>query len=253
MLATRRPPSRLAPWYGSERNFAYVAEVQPVLDKHCVSCHDYGKAAGEKLNLAGDLGLLFNTSYSELRRKKFVQVPGAGPFQVLQPKSWGSHASKLVEVLLNGHGDDAIDAEVQLDRESFDRIVTWIDINAPYYPEYASNFRDNLYGRSPLDDRQLAELKSLTGSTDVNFTRPDLSPCLARFTDRADPAYRQAMSIIAAGKQLLSEHPRADMPGFRLVSPIEIAQQAKYDALQQAEQQARQAAVRGEKRFDARQ
>jgi len=253
MLATRRPPSRLAPWYGGERNFAYVAEVQPVLDKHCVSCHDYGKAAGEKLNLAGDLGLLFNTSYSELRRKKYVQVPGAGPHQVLQPKSWGSHASKLVEVLLKGHGDEAVDAEVHLDREAFDRIVTWVDINAPYYPEYASNFRDNLYGRSPLDDRQLAELKSLTGSTDVNFTRPDLSPCLARFTDRADPACQRALALIAAGKQLLAERPRADMPGFRLVSPIEIAQQAKYDALQQAEQQARQAAVRGEKRFDARQ
>jgi hypothetical protein len=41
-------------------------------------------------------------------------------------------------VLLEGHGKPEIDRRVKLDRESFDRIVTWIDINAPYYPEYAA-------------------------------------------------------------------------------------------------------------------
>ena len=46
-------------------------------------------------------------------------------------------------------GKPEIDEKVKLDPESFDRIVTWIDSNAPYYPSYAGGaFRDNLYGRS---------------------------------------------------------------------------------------------------------
>ncbi len=247
--AMRRPPSPLQPWYGPDRNFGYVAEVQPVFDKHCVRCHDYGQVAGQKLNLAGDMGLLFNTSYVELRKKKYVNVPGAGPFQTLLPKSWGSHVSRLAEVLLKGHGDPAIDAQVHLDEEGFSRIVAWIDINAPYYPEYASAYRDNRYGRSPLDEAQLGEVRRLTGSDEVNFTRPVWSPCLARFQNASDPARVAALSLIEDGRRTLAAGPRADLPGFRLVSETEIRQQAKYDALRSAEAQSRAAIAHGEKQY----
>ncbi|MCH5373365.1 MAG: hypothetical protein JJ992_05275, partial [Planctomycetes bacterium] len=133
-LAWQHGPRSLESWYGPARLFSFTAEVQPVLDQHCVRCHDYGEQAGDKLNLAGDLGLVFNTSYVELRSKRYVEVVGAGPFQIQDPLSWGSHASRLTKTLIEGHGDPEIDRQVQLDREGFDRIVTWIDINAPYYP-----------------------------------------------------------------------------------------------------------------------
>ncbi|MCU0959339.1 MAG: hypothetical protein MUF48_04480 [Pirellulaceae bacterium] len=246
-LAMRRAASVLEPWYGPEREFGYLAEVQPVLDRHCVGCHDYGQEAGQKLNLAGDLGLPFNTSYVQLRKKQLVRVPGAGPAETLPPMSWGSHASPLVEILRQGHGDPAIDQQVQLDAESFDRVVTWIDLNAPYYPVYASAYRDNRFGRSPLDDAQLAEIRRLTGSEDVNLTRPQWSPCLARFEDPADPARLAALAIIEAGQRQLAIRPRGDMPDFQLVAELEQRQQAKYDRLQHAEAQGRAAAVRGDK------
>ncbi|MFH1919590.1 MAG: hypothetical protein ABIP48_06900, partial [Planctomycetota bacterium] len=145
-MATGRGPSKLTPWYGPPRKFSYAQEVQPVFDAHCVECHDYRQEAGRTLNLAGDLGLMFNTSYYELRSKGYVNVPGAGPFQVLKPKTWGSHASRLVQVLLAGHEDPEIDKKIKLAPEDFDRIVTWIDVNAPYYAEYASAYRENRYG-----------------------------------------------------------------------------------------------------------
>lgn len=250
--ALRRPPSPLQPWYGEERNFGYLAEVQPVFDQHCVRCHDYGQPAGETLNLAGDLGLLFNTSYTQLRGKRLVHVPGAGPFQTLPPKSWGSHASRLAQILRDGHGDPAIDDQIHLDRESFDRIITWIDLNGPYYPEYASAYPNHRFGRSPLDDHELNELQRLTGSQDANFTRPELSPCLTRFTDDGDAARLAALEIIQRGRERLATRPRADMPGFQLVSETEIAQQAKYDALRAAERRAREAIARGEKYYPDR-
>ena len=257
--ATSRGPSRLAPWYGPPRKFSYAQEVQPVFDKHCVECHDYPEEAGRKLNLAGDLGLVFNTSYTELRSKHYVNVPGAGPHQVLKPKSWGSHTSRLVEVLLAGHEDPEINKKVKLDPEDFDRIVTWIDINAPYYAEYASGYRENQYGRSPLDAGQLGRLGELTGvdfndrksASQVSFTRPELSPCLEKLSDPGDANYREALAIIRAGQAMLAQRPRADMPGFQLTSQVEIDQEAKYQARLEVEAAMRKSIARGEKQYDA--
>jgi hypothetical protein len=240
-LAWRREPRSLKPWYGPERLFSYTAEVQPVLDRHCVRCHDYGTQAGQKLNLAGDLGLVFNTSYTELRGKGYVQVVGAGPFQVQAPLSWGSHASRLMKTLREGHGDEEIDREVHLDEESFDRIVTWIDINAPYYSSYAGGaFRDNLYGRSPLSNGELKQLGELTDvnlldrghAAHVNFTRPEQSDCLDGLRDPDDPRRDEALALIRRGSERLAEHLRPDMPGWCMDSPLEMAQQQKYQALQ---------------------
>jgi hypothetical protein len=263
--AIRRPPSKIEPWYGPPRDFNYLTEVRPVFDKHCVTCHDFGKPAGETLNLAGDLGLAFNTSYLELRRKSairwFPDPPGAdkilvkavddGPAELLPPYSWGSHRSKLVDAIRDGHYD------VKLDGESFDRIVTWIDMNAPYYGSYASAYPDNAFGRSPLNDEQLKRLSELTGreigtqqsemqGSQVSFTRPELSPCLAMFEDRSDPKYREALAIIRAGKEMLARKPRADMPGFTLAGTDRERQQ-KYDRLTQQERQARQAILEGKR------
>ena len=257
--AWQRGVRKLQPWYGPPRLFSYTAEVQPALDEHCVSCHDYGQEAGEKLNLAGDLNPVFNTSYTELRGKGYVRVVGAGPYQVQAPLSWGSHASRLTKVLLEGHGDPEIDKKVRLDQQSFDRIVTWIDINAPYYPEYASAYRKNRYGRSPLSDAELKRLGGLTGVNlhdrktidQVSFTRPEMSPCLARIADRGGPAYREALALIREGQERLAAVPRADMPGFRLVSDVEIEQEQKYQAQLEQEAQMRAAIARGERRLPA--
>jgi hypothetical protein len=253
--AMQRPPSPLAPWYGPPRNFSYTQEVQPVFAQHCTTCHDYGKPAGERLNLAGDLGLAFNTSYFELRSKKLVSVIGAGSSQIQPPQSWGSHASRLAQVLLDGHGDEATDQQLHLDREAFERIVTWIDINAPYYPEYSSVYRGNRYGRSPLDDQQLARLSELTGvqlhaqqySAHLSFTRPELSLALRGLKDRNDSAYREALAIIQAGAEALSQRPREDMPGSRLEG-IDAEREAKYQASVRAQAQTRQQMIEARER-----
>ena len=124
---------------------------------------------------------------------------------------------------------------MKLDAESFDRIVTWIDINAPYYPEYASAYPANRYGRSPLDVDQLERLGALTKtdfsnqkmSAHISFTRPEKSPCLTRFNGTFDRDYREALAIIRDGQAMLRERPRADMPGFRLLD-LDAEREAKY-------------------------
>jgi hypothetical protein len=257
LSAMRRAPSKLelAPWLRPARTFGYLAEIQPVFDRQCVSCHDYGKDAGKKLNLVGDLNALFNTSYVELRSKDYVRVIDAGPPGVQQPKSWGPHASRLIPVLLNGHNNPEIDRQVKLTPEDIDRVITWLNINAPYYSEYAGGaYRENLFGRCPLDGGALTQLQQLMGAADwikeyasLNFTRPELSPCLARISDPKDPKYSEAMKIIESGKAKLAENPRPDMPNFRLSDPTEVAQQQKYDALRKAESDTREAILHSQK------
>jgi len=269
VLAMRRPPSKLEPWYGPPREFNYLTEVQPVFDKHCVSCHDYGKPAAEKLNFAGDLGLAFNTSYIDLRRKSairwFPDPPGAekvlvkavddGPAELLPAYSWGSHRSELADRMLKRLSEGSID------RESFDRVITWIDMNAPYYGSYASAYPDNVFGRSPLNDEQLRRLRELTGKeigsqklemegSQISFTRPEVSPCLSVFKDKNDPRYKEALAIIQAGKRMLSQRPRADMPGFKLTG-LDLTRQQKYDSLLKQEQDARTAILEGRKTYSS--
>ena len=39
-IAATRPPVEIEPWYGPPRGFDFEREVQPVLDKYCVGCHN---------------------------------------------------------------------------------------------------------------------------------------------------------------------------------------------------------------------
>jgi hypothetical protein len=252
--ALRRAPSKLAGWRGEPREFGFLTEVQPVFNQHCVRCHDYGQPAGKKLNLAGDRDLVFNTSYNELWRQKFIQVVGAGPPETQAAYSWGSHASKLAAtVRTNSRCGGTLTAE------DFERIVTWIDLNAPYYPTFASAYPDNLAGRSPLDDKQVARLEELTGvplrklaahadnrGPQVSFDRPELSPCLAALREKspADIAkHDEALALIRAGRDQLAQRPEADMPGFQANERDQWREQ-KYLTRIQKEQRNR-AAIRG--------
>jgi hypothetical protein len=248
--AIRKPPRRLEPWYGPPRMFSYMQEVQPVFDNRCMPCHDLGGKAADKIVLAADRGLAFNASYHELWTKPYLKVVGAGPAEVQPPYSWGSHASPFIKYIRQSG------TRARLDKEGLDRLITWIDLNAPYYPAYSSVYPDNLYGRSPLDNPQLKRLRELTGAkiaghdgdTQVNLTRPELSRCLAVFKDKSDPKYVEALAIIEAGKKMLAERPREDMPGFQILGK-DAQREARYQERARLEADARQAILKGEKMY----
>ena len=269
-LAMRRPPSQLEPWFGvtdvdAAKPFNYLTDVQPVFDRHCVSCHDYGKEAGEVLNLCGDLSLPFNVSYTELMAKsghrysgpeeKMVNFVGDGPPGVLPAYAWGSHRSKLVRVLKEGHYD------VKLSKEEMQRITSWIDINAVYYGRYESFYR----GRNPLlalpDGKKKMELvlggrKSLNEIKPwvldhghlVNFTRPGFSPCLKMIDD---PAQRElALACLKEAQSLLARRPRIDQVNEVLtLAPMDRHYSDRYAATRTELGKSIEAIIKGEKYF----
>jgi hypothetical protein len=258
-LALGRAPSKPQPWYDQGRIFSYMAEVQPVFDKNCVSCHDFGKPAAEKLVLAGDRDPFFNASYTQLQRKHYIAAIGAGPAGIQPPYSWGSHASKIVAVLRAGHKHDGI--QVALDKESMARLTTWIDLNAPYYPTYYSAYPDNIAGRCPLGDGPLDRLGRLTGvnwfsqssygsSTGpwVSFDRPQLSPCLAKLA-KDSPQYQEALALINNGKEALARQPRGDTLDF-VPCPTDQCREATYAQRRQIELRNREAIRNGQNAYD---
>lgn len=73
----------------------------------------------------------------------------------LGPKALGSHASRLVTVLREGHYD------VKLSEGERLRLVTWVDANAPYYGSYFG--RRNLIYKDHPDFRPVPTLESAEG------------------------------------------------------------------------------------------
>ena len=251
--ALRRKPDRLTGWRGAARLFCFQREVQPIFNRRCVSCHDYGNEAGKKLNLAGDRDVIFSTSYTDLWVQGALTCVGGGPAEIQQAYSWGSHRSKLIRKVRAGH------AGVKLSPEELDRLITWVDLNAPYYPYYESAYPDHPGGRSPLSQDELKRLKDLTGvaisishgqrqRSQVSFARPEESRILSGLaTNSAERA--EALALIRAGARRLHERPRADMEGF-VASVRDQEREKKYQARLAEERRVYEALRNGGKRYD---
>ena len=151
LLALRHPAHDLAAQPGdtAPRPIYYPSDVQPILDRHCVRCHNPQKPDG-KLDLSGEMTELFCRSYENLVGKDLVKVwrenqPKTGDASPIPPRTLGSHASRLIRLIRQGHED------VRLSPAEFIRLVTWVDANAPYYGSYFG--RRNLKYRGHADFR----------------------------------------------------------------------------------------------------
>ena len=134
-LAIKQPAQAIVPQPGETgpRMVHYAADVQPVLDKHCVGCHSGSNPKG-RLDLTGVPTATWNRSYENIMGKGLVSYRdcryGRAGFRPLPPLSYGSHLSKLVERIRKAP------CKAKITQGEFVRIVTWIDANTPYYGTY---------------------------------------------------------------------------------------------------------------------
>ena len=151
-IAMSLPIEKLQPQPGDTgpRTVHYAADVQPILDKHCLGCHS-GKTPKGDLNLTGTLTVKFNQSYNTLKKKKLVSYLeggfGSAHVPAEPPLTFGSHRSKMVERIRKAP------CKSKTTREEFIRIVTWIDANAPYYGTHRG--KKNLQWKNDPDFRPL--------------------------------------------------------------------------------------------------
>ena len=130
-MAKGPQPLYFQPGDSRPRAVHYPVDVQPILDKHCISCHS-GKEPKGKLTLTGEQTVRYSRSYEELCSKDLVSYLrtasyGSSHVALEPPLTFGSHRSKMMLQLLKGHH------KVKLSREESIKIVTWIDSNAPFY------------------------------------------------------------------------------------------------------------------------
>ncbi len=136
-IAFGREASEITPWHGPARGYNYDRELQPVLDRYCVGCHDGSSPIPDLkdrthitdytsvFHNGGVDAAHFSQSYANLHR--FVRRPGLeSDYHMLTPMEFHADSTELVQMLRKGHHG------VKLDSEAWDRIITWIDFNAPF-------------------------------------------------------------------------------------------------------------------------
>ncbi|MDO8543623.1 MAG: hypothetical protein Q7S40_24540 [Opitutaceae bacterium] len=131
MRALRRPPSEITPVAGTPEIFDYPRDIQPIWDRHCVSCHDAEHYAGRAL-LTGDAGPMFTHSYFTLSARLQVADGRDLARGNYPPYTIGSAASPLMDKLGPAHYD------VKLTARELRMVKLWIDASATFPGTYAA-------------------------------------------------------------------------------------------------------------------
>jgi len=152
-IAALKDPVPITPWYGPTRGFSFKREIQPVLDKYCVGCHDGSPGPGGAVKpdfRAKEKNGWGNFTPSYLALHPYVRRPGPeSDYHVNVPYEYHAGTSELVQMLQKGHHN------VQLDDEAWDRLYTWIDLNVPDHGSWSEHRHiANDYDKKRLEMRR---------------------------------------------------------------------------------------------------
>ena len=246
LIALGRPPSQIEAIPDVPEVMDFPRDIQPILDKHCVECHNPDKFDG-KVDLTGDKTAMYTMSYWTMQTMGLVSDGRNRPTSNYEPYAIGSAASRLMDLIDGSH----YDAKVSQQERTLIRL--WIESSATYPGTYASLASGIFYARLPHDEmlkrckdchikpnpekkgpRHLVRFGRSTSTqvgTSYNISRPEKSFILRAplakeagglalckevvFKDKSDPLYQQMLSAINAAHKNLKMAKRFDMPGFR--------------------------------------
>jgi len=175
--AMYRAPSEIEPFHGSTRGFSFEREIQPILDQYCVGCHDgatdiagleakgikvadrivgTGANTGKKFREVGIPDLSnFQSAHTNLH--PYVRRNGPeGDYHLLTPLEFHADTSELTQMLKKGHH------HVKLDEDSWKKLYTWMDLNAPYHGTWTEA------GADPEILQRRLELREIYAFDDYN-------------------------------------------------------------------------------------
>ncbi len=158
-IAATGQAAKIHPFYGPARGFDFARDLQrPVLDKYCVGCHNgspgkpdlrgeehFPDYEGKLTNVPGWWNDVDRNVYDAklMRARKRINTPikMTPAYEALHPYTrryglegdyvlsntaeYHASTSELVQMIEKGHHG------VELDREAWERIHTWIDLNVP--------------------------------------------------------------------------------------------------------------------------
>jgi hypothetical protein len=130
LTAIKRPPSQITPIAGMPDVFDFPRDIQPILDRNCLNCHNPGKLSGG-VDLSGDRGILFSNAYINLFYRQQV-ADGRNGQGNRPPRTLWDIASPLMAKLAGKHHAPAATAA------DFEIARHWINLGAPYAGTYAA-------------------------------------------------------------------------------------------------------------------
>ncbi len=137
-MAMGREPSVIEPMADVPQILDFPRDIQPILDRHCVKCHNPDQPDGG-IALTGDRGPVFSLSYYALYLHWQIKDTGGDPRHGTgrqsgnnEPYSTYSSASPLVDMLEPSHHD------VKLTPNEKKLVRSWIDAGAAYPGTYAA-------------------------------------------------------------------------------------------------------------------
>ncbi len=137
--AMHKKPEPLKPFViPPNRGLSFVKDLQPILDKHCISCHDNFSGKEIKDPIAKRR---WTQSYLELTHtvlgkgkddhKMVNWLSSQSVPTALPPYSAGANKSELIRMLDRGHGKTALTSE------ELEVISAWIDLSVPFCGSYS--------------------------------------------------------------------------------------------------------------------
>lgn len=132
VIASTIAPHELVKPEGGQRSFTFELEMQPILDRACVSCHDGSNGLADFRGGSIDEFSGFGKSYLNLHPYVYRQGPEA-EVEVLEPYEYHASVSPLVKLLKTGHYG------VKLTDKEWKTLYNWIDFNAPYHGKFKAN------------------------------------------------------------------------------------------------------------------
>lgn len=128
----RTQPSQIKPVEGVPDVLCFTRDIQPILDRHCVECHNPDREEGG-INLSGHWTPLYTISYANLTWGNNLLGDNRNrAVSNFKPYEMGTGSSRLVKLIEEGHQG------VKMSPEEQKIIRMWIDVGANFAGTYAS-------------------------------------------------------------------------------------------------------------------
>jgi len=232
-----RKPAKIQPFADMPAPLDFPRDIQPILDRHCVECHNPDRYDG-RVDLTGDHLSQFSASYYTICRLNLVADGRNQPFGNRAARTIGSSASRLLKLMDGSH------YEAKPSDHERKVVRLWIDASANYAGTYACLGCGVYYPRLPVDvmtrrcsgchkanKGQIRNFRGQSLHSICNLDRPENSlvvraplskdagglgicaPGVFKNTD--DPGYQRLLADVRIAAQQLADGKRFDMPGFR--------------------------------------
>ena len=207
LIATRKPPARIQPIRDVPDVPDFPRDIQPILDRHCVRCHNYKQPPAAGLPLVGARSGWYSHSYYALMSRGLVSH-GRDADGNKAPRTIGSAASRLLPHV-----------KKRVSPLEYETVRLWIECGAPYPGTYAALGSGMVKPRADAGvlQRRCAGCHGRDGRRGARFKTPE--ELLYNLTDAPRSPLLLAPLAKGAGGWGLCKGPTAPREPPRLVRP----------------------------------